>query len=348
MTPDMEAAGVNPTIGQALGGWINRAEQGLASYPWLGDFMKGGRAGAVEEFNTGAINTKVLAPLNEKLNPATPSGRDAIGEAADRVGARYDAITPHLSVTPDQQFGTGLTDIFRRSTMLSRDHQQQLANTFRTEVLDRLPSGNMTGQSFRNAESTLGQVARNYRSSAVASERQYGNLILDLQTELRNLLKRTNPDHAAELENIHTAYAALTRIEKAATKPNAGIGGVLEYGNYTPTALQTASKEMDPTLRHRSFARGDALLQDYAEQGRKLLGDTVPDSGTAYRSLLTLGAGATAGGLLSLPTAAMIGAAGLGLRGLYSPSGRAAVNYLLQRPGQMLPRGVLAAPEQNY
>jgi hypothetical protein len=287
-----------------------------------------------------------VAPLNEKLNPATPSGRDAIGEAADKTGTRYDAITPHLSVTPDKPFGTGLTDIFRRSTMLSRDHQQQLANTFRTEVMDRLPGGNMTGQSFRDAESTLGQIARNYRSSAVASERQYGNLVLDLQTELRDLLKRTNPDHAAELQNIHNAYAALTRIEKAATKPNAGIGGALEYGNYTPGALQAATREMDPTLRHRSFARGDALLQDYAENARRLLGDTLPDSGTPYRSLSALMAGAGGAGLLDPITAIKIALGGAAAGTMYSPRGRAAASYFLRRPGQSALTGLLAAPDQ--
>lgn len=347
MTPDMEAAGVNPTLGQALGGTFNRFEQGIASIPWLGDFIKTGRAKAVEQMNTGAINTKILAPIGEKLDPATPSGRSAIAEAADKVGARYDALTPHLSVTPDQQFGTGLTDIFRRGTMLSKEHQAQLANTFRVEVLDRMAGGGgLAGQAFRDAESTLGQIATNFRTSSVASERQYGNLVLDLQTELRDLLKRQNKPYADELGNIHTAYSALTRVEKAATKPNAGIGGALEYGNYTPGALQAATREMDPTLRHRSFARGDALLQEYAENARRLLGDTVPDSGTPYRSLATLGAGALGTGAISPAAAVGVLGAGTGLSALYSPAGRAAMAYFLRRPGQTAMTGLLAEPEQ--
>jgi hypothetical protein len=346
MTPELEAAGVNPTFGQAMGGPLNRLEQGLGSIPWLGDFIRTGRAKAIEEFNTGAINTKVLAPIGERLAPATPSGRASIAEAQEKIGNRYDALTPQLNVTLDPQFGTGLTDIFRKSTMLSRDQQQQFGNTFRTEVMDRLNGSNMTGQAFRDAESTLGQVAQNFRSSSVASERQYGSLVLDLQTELRDLLKRSNPDQAAELQNIHTGYSALTRIEKAATKPNAGIGGVLEYGNYTPGALQSATREMDPTLRHRAFARGDALLQSYAENARKLLGDTVPDSGTPYRSLAALGAGAATGHALFNPmTVAGLLGGGLGLGAMYSPQGRAAMNYFLRRPGQSAVTGLLTAPD---
>jgi hypothetical protein len=345
LTPDMEAAGINPTFGQAMGGWLNRIEQGVGSVPYFGDFIKTGRAGAVEQFNTGAIDQRVLAPIGERLNPDTPSGREAIAEAVDRVGARYDTVTPHLSATPDQPFGAAVTDVFRRSTMLSQAHQQQFANTFRTEILDRMPNGTLTGQAFRDAESTLGQMARNYRSSALASERDYGNLLLDLQTELRALGVRRNPDHAAELQNINTAYSNLTRIEKAATKPNAGIGGNLEYGNYTPGALQAATRELDPTLRHRSFARGDAILQDYAEQGRRLLGDTVPDSGTPYRSLIPLAGGAGAAGLIS--PAAVLGTlvGGGGLAAMYSPQGRAAMNYFLRRPGQALGTGLLAEPD---
>lgn len=347
MTPEMEAAGVNPTLGQAMGGWANRFEQGLGSIPWLGDFIKTGRAGAVREFNRGAIN-RALGHVDEQLDPRTPFGRPAIDEAETRVGARYDRITPQLNVTLDPQFGTGLTDIFRRGTMLSADHRQQLANTFRTEVMDRMTGNGMTGQAFRDAESTLGQIAREHRHSSLPADRAFGNLVQDLQGELRGVLRRTNPDNAAELANIHRAYTELARVELAAARMGTGLGGAAEYGEFTPAQLTSAVRQMDPTLRNRSFARGTAPLQEYAESGRRLLGDTLPDSGTPYRSLATLGAGATGAGLLFDPlTVAGVGAAGAGLGAMYSPQGRAAMNYFLRRPGQDALTGLLAAPEQR-
>jgi hypothetical protein len=346
-TPELEAAGVNPTLGQALGGWANRFEQGLGSIPWLGDFIKTGRAGAVEDFNRGAGN-RALGHIGEELNPRTPLGRQAIDEAETRVGTRYDQITPRLNLTLDQQFGTGLTDIFRRATMLSRDHQAQLGTTFRNEVMDRLTGGGMTGRAFRDAESTLGTIAREHRHSQLPADRAFGNLVQDLQGELRNLLRRSNPDNAAELANIHRAYTELARVELAAARMGTGLGGMAEHGVFTPAQLTSAVRQMDPTLRNRGFARGNQPLQSYAESGRTLLGDTLPDSGTPYRSLAALGAGAGGLGLLADPlTAAGVGTAGAGLGLMYSPQGRAALNYFLRRPGQDVATGLLAGPENQ-
>jgi hypothetical protein len=341
-----EQYGVNPTLGQALGGWANRFEQGLGSIPFLGDFIKTGRAGAVQEFNRGGIN-RALGHIGEELDPKTAVGRDAIAEMNDKIGQRFDTLTPNLSVSMDPQFGTGMADIARKVSMLSTDHQKQFGNTFRTEFLDRLSGNNMTGKDFRDTESTLGQVATNYRHSASASERDYGNLVADLQTELRSLLERSNPAHAEELGKLRQAYAEAARVQLAASKMGTGLGGAADYGTFTPAQMQSAVKQMDPTLRDRGFGAGRALMQDYAEGGRHLLGDTLPDSGTPYRSLLaTLGAGALGAGAFNVPAALGVLGGGAGLGAMYSPQGRAAMNYFLRRPGQSALTGLLAAPEQ--
>jgi len=339
-----EQYGVNPTLGQAMGGWANRFEQGLGSIPFLGDFIKTGRASAVEEFNRGGIN-RALGHIGEKLDDETPVGRGAIAEMNDKIGQSFDTITPKLNVSLDPQFGTGIADIARKASMLSTEQQRQFGNTFRTEFMDRLSGNNMTGKDFRDAETTLGQIATNYKHSATASERDYGNLVADLQSELRSLLERSNPTHAEELSNLRRAYAEAARVQLAASKMGTGLGGAADYGTFTPAQMQAAVKQMDPTLRDRGFSTGRALMQDYAEQGRKLLGDTLPDSGTPYRSLATLGTGAGITGLFNPATAAMILGGGAGLGATYSPQGRAAMNYFLRRPGQAALTGLLAAPE---
>jgi hypothetical protein len=340
-----ERYGVNPTIGQALGGAFNRLEQGFGSIPFLGDFIKTGRAGAVQEFNRGGIN-RALGNIGEELDPKTAVGRDAIAEMNDKIGQRFDTLTPNLSVSMDPQFGTGMADIARKASMLSTDHQKQFGNTFRTEFLDRLSGNNMTGKDFRDAESSLGQIAINYRHSATASERDYGNLVADLQTELRSLLERSNPAHAEELSNLRQAYAEAARVQLAASKMGTGLGGAADYGTHTPAQMQAAVRQMDPTLRKRGFATGRALMQDYAEGGRRLLGDTLPDSGTPYRSLAALGAGALGTGAFNPVAASGVLAGGAGLGAMYSPAGRAAMNYFLRRPGQSALTGLLAEPDQ--
>ena len=87
-------------------------------------------------------------------------------------------------------------------------------------------------------------------------------------------------------------------------------------------------------------------MQSYAEAGRSLLGDTVPDSGTPYRSLAALGAGTIGAGAFNPMAALGVAGAGAGLGAMYSPAGRAAMSYFLRRPGQSALTGLLAEPEQ--
>ena len=72
----------------------------------------------------------------------------------------------------------------------------------------------------------------------------------------------------------------------------------------------------DKSAGKGAFARGDALMQDFAEVGQRVLPSTVPDSGTTGRVLMAgLAGGAGAGTLahfLARPEIAAATAAALG------------------------------------
>jgi hypothetical protein len=109
-------------------------------------------------------------------------------------------------------------------------------------------------------------------------------------------------------------------------------GGYLgsKEGVFSPAALNNSAKAMDSTLRKRGFARGKALMQDYATRGENVLGNTIPDSGTPIRSAVLA---ALAGGLSHNPllAAPMIAGAAGGL--LYSkPVQSLATGLLASRP----------------
>lgn len=347
---EMEAAGINPTIGQALGGPFNKIEQALSSIPFIGDAMQKGRAGATEQFNTGFINDRVLSPIGEKLNPETPLGRPALDEAEAKIGSKYDALEPNLSLGLDAQWRKDRAQLDRDASML-RDAERNLYDRLMATEIDSKVGTNragvMTGRQFREVESYLGQVARDFRFSGDPHYRNYGNIIKRVQEALRGALERSNPADAAELARIHKAYSDLSTIELAAEKPGSGLGGRSEFGVVTPTKLGEAINQRDPT--RSGFATGRAPNQSYAETGRKLLGDTVPDSGTPYR--LAVGGGLLGGAgigsyILSDPTLALGLGAGYGAARLaYSPQGRAAMNYFLRRPEQTGLAGLLAGQE---
>ena len=76
------------------------------------------------------------------------------------------------------------------------------------------------------------------------------------------------------------------RVERAANQ------SAVSDGRFTPGALLQAAKAEEPTIRKRGFARGDALLQDWAQKAYDVMGNKLPDSGTTGRAAWDLlGAG---------------------------------------------------------
>jgi hypothetical protein len=174
----------------------------------------------------------------------------------------------------------------------------------------------MDGPAFRLAESEIGRLAQNNIHSAIPADRELGLTLRDLQGSLRDLQMRSNPQHAEALQRIHDAYADFQRVQTAAGY----IGS--DAGLYTPNQLLRATREADKSLGHRVFAAGGARMQDYAQQGKTLLGDTVPDSGTAFRSAVVASPFVAASYLAHPLAMAGTGAAALGLGALYSGRGR--------------------------
>ncbi len=330
VSPDVQLlmdAGVKPTAGQLLGGRAGRIEEAFTSIPWLGDVAKAARGRANEQFNRGAVN-RALTPIGESLDEATPLGREAITEAGDKITAAYGKLVPQLSARVDPDFATDLTRLSGMAKFMPPDRTKQFERILQAQVADRLsPAGAMTGQSFKEAESELGRLAAQYRNSPIGDERQLGGAIQELQATLRDWLARGNPSKAGELSQINSAYANLLRVEGASAKPG------VDPGVFTPAQLQSSVRQLDRSLRKRAYSRGDALMQDYADAGRNVLGARLPDSGTPYRTLAALLAGTGGGMALEPTTAVTAGLAGLGTAGMYTKAGQAAMAILLtQRP----------------
>ncbi|MEG7603096.1 hypothetical protein, partial [Listeria monocytogenes] len=83
-----------------------------------------------------------------------------------------------------------------------------------------------------------------------------GDAYKQLQSELRDLVTRSNPAHADELKAINTGWASFKRIQNAAAK----VGS--EEGVFTPAQLQNAVRALDRSKDKARFAEGNALMQD--------------------------------------------------------------------------------------
>lgn len=317
--------GVRLTPGQALGGAWKASEEKLASVPLLGDIIKGAQRRSVEDFNRAAFN-RALAPIGEKVGRDFKPGREAVDAVGRKIGDAYDDVLQRIGrVDLDQTFSGEVNKIASMTDELGDAAQKQFMSILKNRVVDRMtPAGTMSADTMKIVESDLGRLARQYKGSPDPNQRGLGSAINEVQASLRRAVQRSAPPGAADdLANANRAWAEFVRVEDAASR----IGA--KEGVFTPAQLTSAVRSQDRSVRKGAFARGEALGQDFAESGKNVLTQEVPDSGTAGRLLATaLAAGGPVG--MIEPTTATIAA--LASLPYTSIGGRATLAMLTKRP----------------
>jgi len=283
----LQAEGIPLTPGQILGATgsmvgrgIRSAEEMATSVPGLGAVIKGAQTRGVEAFNRAAIN-KALSPIGESLPDGVAIGPVGVKYAGDKLSNAYEAILPKLAAKADGQFATDLGSVAEAMDTMVGPRAEQFAKIMDSDVRRFFnDDGSITGRGMKDVETRLGQRIRSFMSSPDADQREMGIALRTVQEAIRDMAARQNPNQAAALRSINDGWAALTRVETAGAK---GTDAGFSPGNF-----RQAVKEGDKTVRKRGFARGDALLQQFADDANTVLPNKTPDSGSAGRGLLGL------------------------------------------------------------
>ena len=267
--------GVVPTPGQAAGAksFLGRFEQRLESLPILGDIITKGRTRAIEELNRAAVNRSL--PQGQQVQAI---GRKAIEEADAIFDDAYRSVLSGGEV----RLGSGLDDALARvkanKDVFMTEAEERGLEKLVANIKSRVPEGGVvTGEMAKGMDSFLGKVARER-----AADGGFAGAVRELKRELRvSIGEGLGGARSEMLKEIDTKYANFLRILRAS-----GATGSRE-GIFSPEALQSSVRSLDKTKR--SFAKGDALMQDLSEPGVEVLGRSVADSGTAGRALVGVG-----------------------------------------------------------
>lgn len=289
----LKSKGVDPTIGQTLGGWANTTEQKATSMFGVGDSIRTAREGARNQFNRAVLNDAVES-VGGKVDDIGTAG---VKRAGDIVSGAYDDALKGLNgVTLDQTGKAQLANLQAMSANMPDTTRNQFNRIINNIVMKRMsPKQGMTAETFKQVESELGSRAATYGKSMQASERELGDALLEAQNILRQQAARQNPAYAEALTKANQAWAKLVRVEGAAK------GSVVSDGVFTPGQYLGAIKSASKSVRGRDFSRGTALGQEFGAAGQRVLGNTYPDSGTAGRMIPMLqGAGAVANPVVTL------------------------------------------------
>lgn len=315
--------GITPTPGQTLGGFPRRIEEAAKNIPFVGEGIRNAERRGLQDFNRSALN-RVLAPIGKK---STSIGNEGVEQARVAVGQYYDdALASLKRVDVDDTFRKSMTKINNMTRTLPKNVQKQFQNIV-VEQLDKkiTPAGTMSADQFKTVTSEMGKLAQGYKSATNSfDQNQLGDALFEIRRSLMDLAGRNNPAAKTAISKADKAYAQLLRVEQAAKGAQEGV--------FTPAQLATAARVMDKSSRKVASAQGKALMQDFAQDGRNVLANKLPDSGTAERAIF--GASMLGGGYAFDPmiAAGLAGGAGAARLAYTAPAQKAIVALLAQRP----------------
>lgn len=339
----LRSEGVVPTGPQAAGGTIKAIEEQLRSTPLLGHAINNRMGHALHQYNRAAIN-RSLAPIGKSIDDF---GYKGIEQAQRHLDDAYAAARARLNgpVLVTNQMRDAIDTLRQEADTLTDTMRNKFLNELDKGVAKRMQAMSISPDDYKVIDSKLGQLARDFGGSQDPAQREAGELFFELRAALRDGLRSQNPEAADLFSAADMGYANLMVVEKATTQAvnNAGV--------FTPGQLNQAVRAADESVRRRTTARGGALMQDLATAGQNVLGNKLPDSGTAMRSML--GAGGLGYGIAD-PMGAMNMAAGFGgsgavylamnplLRAAVSrrPPGAGLLEDLVRQGGRMATPGV--------
>jgi exonuclease VII small subunit len=328
---DLARRGVTMTPGQRAGGMRNRLEQGLSSIPVVGDFVKNARGKSVEQFSRATVND-ALQEVGATL-PKDVRGHEAIAEAQRILSEKYDTLLPTLKGDLNTGLKVELDAVKQQGASLPAQQLKDLTRIVDQEIAGKFDAGGkITGDALKRINETLNKEINQYKRGD-AYQRQLADALKQAKESVDRMVRRENPQAAAELKKIDSAYARFKIAQKAAVA--AGKDGV-----FTPAQYLRAIRARDLSKDKSAFAKGKALNQPLGKAGEEILGNTLPDSGTPYRSMEALGLLGTAGGFAAGHTPAGLGA-GLAIPGIYNQPVLRGLQSLSLMPGT--PVGTAAA-----
>lgn len=309
---ELKRMGVQPTVGQTIGGHVGKFEEAAASVPFAGALFSAPRNRALEEWQLGILND-IVKPLGGEIKEA---GEIGIANAQAMIGRTYNAafeLMPSMDVTP--MFSRGLNNVFGDviDMGMSEGAEKAFRKMFRETVQSRVPTvkefmgptngarnvGEITAENLKKMESEL-----TAKINAKGTDPQLREGLKMVRGYIRDQVGAQDPAFRSAIEAADTAYAKYKRVVDA---QNAGAANAVE--GYTPNQLQRAARS---STSNNNAAAGRGLMQAESKAAQKYLSNTVNDSGTTARAAATAILGTGAGAAINPAAAAATPALWLG------------------------------------
>jgi hypothetical protein len=319
-TPGQLASGL-PFVGNAL----REGEKKATSVPLVGDIIGSGLRTSFKDFNKAMAN-KALEPLGITVPKGVKEGAETNQWINKEVGDAYDNVVNNSIFRRDVIDPSGRNVAQRLEAEANKlkpfvpSYGEEFTKAITKDIINPINNSKiMGGDAYRALEKRLGDLT----TKAYAESSDLGIAYEKMLESLRHELALQNPAVSKHLLNTHEVFKNMKVIEEASSRR------ANDLGVYTPEQFSSAVKAK---AGKEQTAMGMGRFVDEAQSAKNVLGSTVPDSGTAGRtmmaSLLTGGLGAI-GGVPLLVKGAVAG-------GAYSPLGMKVMTNLATKRPQMM------------
>ena len=322
--------GVQLTPGQAVGdsGLIGKSlktlEEKVSGNVFLiGDAVEGALQRSQKGFNRAAVE-EALEDIAVKV-PKNLEGRRLIGFGQNVLKSQYAKTLGKMKLTDEAAMNS---EISKLTNDLSDEIKKDITDRASRYITKRFTNGQMSGQNIKTAQTLLRRDIQRLQRSGAELDAQKADALIDIRSVLSNELQKANPKQAPILNNIDKSYGKFEIVRNASLQKKVSE-------DFTPGDLIQASAKSDVTKRKSSFSAGESRMQNFAQNAQNIIGNTVPNSGTAGRSQanrIVTGSGGVLGATqvepltagLTLASPLMFSQAGVPVtRALVSGAGRA-------------------------
>jgi len=256
-------------------------------------------------------------------------GPELVEHVEDKIGARFNAIHPNISLAIDQPLAADLGGILRRAAVRIPNEAAQLRGLITDQISRKIAANNgrAPGDVVQSITSELGNEIKGYSTDTSFDKRKLSGFIADVRQAVSDAIERQNPQYAQPLKDANKAWALYAKLRDAAGRQ----GG--DLGKFSPAQLMSAAKkgERASTKAGIQTAARNPML-DLGAAAQKTLRNSVPDSGTPERGAMLHALGAFGHGAAPFvaPQALIPGAA---IAALYNPVGQSLARAaILSRP----------------
>lgn len=272
--------GVPLSVGQLLGGTVQRTEDRLAGLPWIGDRIQAMRREGVEGFNRAAFQ-EALAPIGGTAGDVL---REAgVEQAQNAISDAYSNALGPARLNLDDQFLTDLSGAdaaIRRLPRIGGEVADSVEQVLDPSFLG--PNDSLSGENMQALMRYLQQVRGGYSGDPLFH--RIGQGVGQVEDALTSMVDRQAPEVMPAYTAANQAFRNEEVLRDAVARARNG-GPSKDPGLFMPSQLMDAA-----SLNAGRFgnARGTTRQPffDLARAGQQTLPSQVPDSGSAGRWLI--------------------------------------------------------------